>query len=392
MNLLAQKTIRPNYYRHFHCTPDDCLETCCERWQIQIDRWTYDRYQHADDEAIQRLTDRYVHENVEAKGDHDFARITLDPLGRCPFLTDGDYCSIQIKMGEESLSETCRTYPRVITKIDDRRMLGLEPTCSVAAGLILFDPEAMTLDPPGSEEEVETMIEPYRSLEDQKATVETLWLQQQVMAYLSDRAQPMEERLFRSGIHLRGVLAGHRSDEPVEERSHHVFNDRAFEHLNHLLSVKFATGDRLGFFSKRYPRILNDVLDGMERMPKGKEENAYRLAYCKGVRPYLDQRPYLIENYIVNHVYLYGSILMQEKRAWRSYLEICLLVALLQFHLVGLVLKKKRLSDALVLSFFEAFSRTFLQDRTYFNEAILYLISQKLDTPEAIIGLVHPEG
>ncbi len=388
MNLNAAKIIRPRYYRDFRCSPEECLETCCGRWQIQIDRATYERYHNSKDETIRRIAKRYIKENDDSISKHDHAFIQLDPMGRCPFLNEESYCNVQLTLGEEALSETCKTYPRVIYRTGEKIMVGLETTCSVAAKSLLFESASMEVDLESPGEPMQGMLSDTHHANE--TSPETIWIQQQVLHLLRDRRFSIDERLHHTGAYLIRVLAGHHPDDLIEEQGYHMINPRTFTHLNHLLSLKFPAGDRVGFFSKRYPGLLNEMLDGFERMKSGQEEEIYRSVFDHQVLEYFKKRPCLIENFIVNHVYLYGAMLFREDQIWRSYLEICLLVALLQFHLVGLAMKKKGLSDEQVLSLVQSFSRTFMQDRAYFNEAILYLIGQRLDTPETVVGLVLP--
>ncbi|MFP3632204.1 flagellin lysine-N-methylase, partial [Burkholderia sp. SIMBA_045] len=61
----------------------------------------------------------------------------------CPFLNEEKLCSIQLKLGEDFLSHTCKTYPRVTQTVDDVVELSATLSCPEAARLALLNPNKM---------------------------------------------------------------------------------------------------------------------------------------------------------------------------------------------------------------------------------------------------------
>lgn len=57
--------------------------------------------------------------------------------GRCPFLNDESLCNIYINLGENSLCNTCKTYPRLINKYGDICEKNLTLSCPIVARLMI---------------------------------------------------------------------------------------------------------------------------------------------------------------------------------------------------------------------------------------------------------------
>jgi lysine-N-methylase len=89
----------------FRCIGAICEDTCCGDWGVAVDRKTYEKYQDCGDSELQPALHQYVTINTTNRTDGDYARIGL-VNNRCPLLSEG-LCSIQMKLGESYLSNTC---------------------------------------------------------------------------------------------------------------------------------------------------------------------------------------------------------------------------------------------------------------------------------------------
>ncbi len=126
-------------YDQFQCIGAACEDTCCEGWGVSVDKATYDKYQrcggdHAELGAkLQRLV---TIKNADSQ--LHFASIAMND-GRCAFLTDERLCRIQDELGEDYLSHTCATFPRVFHMLGRQRERSLDLSCPEAARLVLLD-------------------------------------------------------------------------------------------------------------------------------------------------------------------------------------------------------------------------------------------------------------
>lgn len=119
----------PYYYKEFKCIADQCQDSCCIGWEIDIDEDTYEYYKQVEGDFGKRLR-----ESMEAGEENTFVLKN----GRCPFLNDRNLCDICIELGEEALSQVCTEYPRFVTEYGKVQEKCLALSCE-AAGRLVFE-------------------------------------------------------------------------------------------------------------------------------------------------------------------------------------------------------------------------------------------------------------
>ena len=134
----------PSYIKDFRCVGGSCEDNCCGYWQIHIDKKTFEKYENIQDEEMKK----FVNENIFVREKcntlkNDYGQIRLGRDKVCPFLNNKNYCSLQVKLGEEYLSNVCTVFPRVINKIDDCYEMSLDVSCIEAARLLLLKEEGI---------------------------------------------------------------------------------------------------------------------------------------------------------------------------------------------------------------------------------------------------------
>lgn len=126
------KTYAPDYYRDFKCIASACKNTCCQKWEIDVDDDTLKRY----------LADEYIAPHIITDGT---PRIKLKEDGFCPFLTKDRLCGLILKYGEDSLCRICADHPRFRSFWTDRTEIGIGLVCEEAARIILTRSTPMKL-------------------------------------------------------------------------------------------------------------------------------------------------------------------------------------------------------------------------------------------------------
>src|SRR5580658_4822138 len=119
--------IRPAYAEKFRCIGPACEDICCQGWSVPIDQAAYEKYQNLPPSSLRTLIDANILRTPEggatsaadavgAEGPKTgiFAKIQMDSSNQCPMLTEERLCRIQVELGEELLSHSCATYPRVV--------------------------------------------------------------------------------------------------------------------------------------------------------------------------------------------------------------------------------------------------------------------------------------
>ena len=123
---------KPSYYDKFLCTAGDCPDTCCQAWQIIIDKDSMVKYRN------DPLLLDYVRDSI------DYDSCVEGPVyklkdGKCIHLTRDGLCEMQLKFGFDSLCNVCRKYPRHEEEYDGERELSIDISCPEGAALVLGD-------------------------------------------------------------------------------------------------------------------------------------------------------------------------------------------------------------------------------------------------------------
>ena len=130
--------LQPKYVDIFQCNGKKCKARCCKGWQITIDDETLKRYAKVES-AEKEITSKIFTEDK-------FNVVKLDCNKVCPFLTKENLCLIQREQGEDFLSVTCRTYPRINRFINGIFETSLTLSCPVAAELALTSTNSMEFE------------------------------------------------------------------------------------------------------------------------------------------------------------------------------------------------------------------------------------------------------
>lgn len=118
----------PKYMVDFKCVSSSCIDTCCAGWDINIDSNTYNKYINSTGASKKLLDGKFI----SNKYNHDFFNegfMILKPENKCPFLNSGMLCDIHGNIGEDNLSITCKSYPRVFNIVDNIYEKSGLPSC-----------------------------------------------------------------------------------------------------------------------------------------------------------------------------------------------------------------------------------------------------------------------
>ncbi|EOU46691.1 MULTISPECIES: flagellin lysine-N-methylase [unclassified Escherichia] len=135
------KVIKPEFVKKFSCVGPDCLISCCQGWQIDIDKKTHHDYLNAHHPEISSLAKENL--MLVRKGKQRYSRIKLDAQGQCPFLDENKLCLVHRELGGNALSVTCSTYPRCKKHYADTTRYSMTLSCPEVARLVLFDADSM---------------------------------------------------------------------------------------------------------------------------------------------------------------------------------------------------------------------------------------------------------
>ena len=123
-------SIYPTIYHAFQCKADQCENTCCQLWTIDIDEPTAKRY-HAMTGSLGESLRQAI--TVDDEGSH-FIFSKAQPM--CPLLNEKGLCKVVLELGEEGLCDTCHMHPRFYKYIEDLELCGIGLSCEASVELL----------------------------------------------------------------------------------------------------------------------------------------------------------------------------------------------------------------------------------------------------------------
>lgn len=112
-------------YDSFKCSADKCKFTCCEGWDISVDDNTFNKWKSEENKF------NYILKNLKIKYSQNKKEyfINKDIHDPCPLLDENGLCKIVKNHGEEYISLTCHTFPRIKNEFKDRTEFSLSCAC-----------------------------------------------------------------------------------------------------------------------------------------------------------------------------------------------------------------------------------------------------------------------
>ena len=124
------KRTKPAYFDQFNCIAGACPDSCCQEWDVQVDKVSAQRYLHLPGTLGEDLRSHLV---PGENGTYDLQIVNR----RCPMWQQDGLCRIQSELGHESLCQVCQQFPRLTHDYGDFVELGLELSCPEAARIML---------------------------------------------------------------------------------------------------------------------------------------------------------------------------------------------------------------------------------------------------------------
>lgn len=187
---------QPQYVRKFKCDGSKCDAHCCQTsWNIFIDEETYNQYAQLDPQRI--LSHLKFHSD---KGEYF---IDFGAEKYCPFLTEKKLCGLQLEHGENFLSKTCATYPRITNHFGYFLERSLILSCPVAAEMILFEREPMAFEFVEVPEKVHSLdgkIFVQRNESTKELREHLIEIQAAMISILQERTLSIDQRLIVLGF------------------------------------------------------------------------------------------------------------------------------------------------------------------------------------------------
>ena len=292
---------QPQYVSKFKCDGSKCDAHCCQEcWNIFIDEETYEQYARLDPQKI--LPHLKFHSD---KGEYF---IDFGDKKYCPFLNEKKLCSLQLARGENFLSKTCATYPRITNHFGYFLERSLILSCPVAAEMILLEREPMQFEFVEVPEKIHSLdgklfLQVIEATDELKAHV--IEIQAAMISILQERTLSIDQRLIVLGFFVdRLAEIFSPFDEDALTKLIAAYESKKFlaEQVPLMLkSVSFDEKKFVGLMQNLLEKIFNDKLVSNEKI----------LGTIKDAFPRVSEKKFFIaehssffENFLVNELFL----------------------------------------------------------------------------------------
>lgn len=322
------EVIEPDYMAEFSCIGLLCPDTCCRGWDIVIDEATCERYEKSHNAEFKAMISRaIVHRKEETdEGEKDIACIRMGKGKRCLFLCNDGLCMIQRKTEETNLSETCRTYPRVIYIWNEEYAeRSLCVSCPAVARLILERKEPLRFV---TKKIAVAELDGLRITDkNQRLETDCLPLRRFLIQVLQDRKLSLERRieLANEFFWQAGGLSGHHAEKKFNHLvdlyqqklkiAETIRSQDVSAVINNTLIVHQLDGIRQLFFQRlQNPELRPSFRQQLETVLSHWQLNEESQISQNSVQQYIEDKEFyrlfflpqysvLLENYLVNEVF-----------------------------------------------------------------------------------------
>jgi len=312
----------PTYAAAFQCIGASCEDHCCGEWDIPVDKTTYGKYLQFPKDRLGAEVAQYVSISLPNGNDGTYAQINRGPSGCCPFLSAERLCGIQREYGSGLLAAACSIYPRSLSWVGDNLEGALNVSCPEAARNILLNPDFARVQGNMFSGVFRTDNDFFLAGEESgyggKRRGPYPAIRAAMIERVRDRSRPLWERLltigvlcerlsgmdgaqgdsavigyledFRSGVGVSGLEA-----MPSDVR---VRLDVVFGLTD--LRIRDGCGARFQDTFWSFVEGTGEPVDGVA------EDDVARFLHAEDRyhRPFFERYPFILENYLVNYMFL----------------------------------------------------------------------------------------
>lgn len=395
--------LQPEYMKNFHCIGPACEDSCCIGWKVDINKETYLKYKKVNHQELKPIFEKAVNRKHNQKSDESYGKIKMESDGRCPFLDEKMLCKIQGTLGEKCLSDTCALYPRYLRKVDGKFERSATMSCPEIARLGLLNPEGIAFE--HIEEDVDVRIKLHSNFDTEghlflNKPQRYFWdIRIFSLSLLQNRNYNLGERLIILGIVYEKIealyLEERLNDLPLMlEIMNSIIESGSFKEEIEKVPTNIQIQMRLakemtdkkvlqGVTSQRYLDCLKETLLGIGYIEGEQLENVlakYDENYKEYLSPYLKEKEYILENYLVNEYFKEMMPFGNYMSMWDSYIFLCVLYSMVKLHLIGMAGHHKGLDDNLTLKLIQSFSKVVLHNNQYIQGIVKLLKDNGYDS------------
>ena len=402
---MSKKTMLvPSYMKNFNCIGKDCTDSCCGLWNINIDKKSYQHYKKCKDKDFKLRLENGIKRNRKNSCDENYAKIVLDKdTNRCPFLNENKLCDIYINMGQEYMCDTCTIYPRVYSEVNGVIEKSLSVSCPEATRLVLDNEEKMSFEEVSCDDSrYISQISINTNKEKFTYYIEKYFWDLRVIAIdiIQNRDYSIDERIIILGMLCDEVNnfikegKGNEIKSVIEKYEKRLLKGEYKEILKDIpfnigLKIKLILEIQDIKFSKGVNKNYFDIVNKTLKMLYNEDEieEKYFKAKDNYDKSLENKYSYMMENYLVNHLFKNTFPLRDRKDIFEEYILLCIYYSIIKFNLIGLSLEKE-LKKEEILEFIQQFSKSIEHDPDYINKVYMELKNVNFNQLKYMILLI----
>ncbi|AFS77328.1 flagellin lysine-N-methylase FliB [Gottschalkia acidurici 9a] len=403
MSYKKRNVLQPEYMKSFSCIGQECEDSCCIGWRVDLDKETYLKYKKVQDKDLKSIFDKMVNRKHNEKNDISHGKIRMKSDGKCPFLDEQSLCYIHSKLGEDYLSNTCALYPRYLNKVDGKFERSSTVSCPEIARLVLLNLDGIGFEQ--IEEDADIRIKIHNVFDTEghlylNRPQRYFWeIRLFGLSLLQNRDYNLGERLIILGMvykKLEELSTSNLSkdipdfltkmNEIIESGSLKKELEKIPTNTQIQMRLAKELTDRKvvqGIMSNRYLECLKETLLGIgyiEGEDLKKVIQKYDENYSKYLASYLEEKEYILENYLVNEYFKELMPFGSYKSIWDSYIFLCVLYSMVKLHLIGMAGYNDGLNDDITIKLIQSFSKVVLHNSAYIQGIIKLLKDNGYDS------------
>ncbi|GGG78073.1 flagellin lysine-N-methylase [Paenibacillus radicis (ex Gao et al. 2016)] len=373
--------LTPEYIKKFQCIGSDCEDTCCSLWEVSINKDTYEKYQNIADSSFKESLIKNI--QVNKSGSNYASFVMNEKTGNCSMLCNG-LCSIQTTLGEEYLSQTCSTYPRVLNNVGSTTEISAVLSCPEISRALLLNPNAMNFDKTFKPSTPNLKVDTINYKEHKNNAIDEV----RYLAYdvINDRRFSFQHRLILLGVFFDNAddfqegkqyakLPAFINEFKAEVENNSELRDYdafpqddafQFEYLHNTLMENL----KAFIWNKRYTECVNSYMRGIQLNNTLLEDYVNTYKDCKSdfLDTFLSDSPHVMENYIKNYIYQFlGDSILSGEKFFDFYIKMVIDYALIKLHLVGIASEQKDLNCDHVVKLIQSYTKNYKFSNKFIN-------------------------
>lgn len=376
------KVLKPFYYDDFKCIAGDCIDNCCHaEWEISIDKKTYKKYRKLKGQWGNKINNNIgrIRSNIS---DLRYGKIKLKDNG-CSLLDEKGLCTIHANLGVGYLCNTCKVYPREITKLGEIYERNLFMSCPEVARYFVRHKENFYFNM--GEEELSDLDKDYivdKSYDEK--LYDLLWDSRSLTMEI---IQFKEIEIWKRIIFLKILTdkVQRLIDEENYENYEKVLNSfrneiTNIDVINSLDKIKFVEDVKFDFIQSiinkssqlkgvKYSQLINDYYEMFNATDDKKENLKLLFEKEREFNIFLKDYENILENLLIYLIYGYFMLALYSKDLNKQVNKVVITYSMIKMLLLGRWYKNnKNLTEEDFVEVLYVFSRDIEHSSTFLNK------------------------